>query len=86
MAKTDEAAKTKKSNKKSVAKPKNNGSFEAVVHRSSDKDKISKNSSKSSGAGLASWPRCEGCKKKMVYDEESQARWYCKTCDGCGVD
>jgi len=83
MAKTDEAKK-KNSDKKSVAKPKNNG--EAVERRSSGKDKISKNSSKSSGAGLASWPRCDGCKKKMVYDDESQAKWYCKTCDGCGVD
>jgi hypothetical protein len=86
MAKTDEA-KTKRSNKKSVAKPKNNGSFEALIPRSSNKDEILKNSSKtSSGAGLALWPQCEGRKKKMVYDEKSQAMWYCKTCDGFGVD
>ena len=39
-----------------------------------------------SGVDLKSWPTCAGCNKKMVYDEATSVMWYCKTCDGYGVD
>jgi hypothetical protein len=92
MAKTGDTA-NKQPDKKTVpdkktpTKRKNNGSSEVAERRLSGKDKISKDNGKpSSGAALVSWPKCNGCKKKMVYDENSGALWYCKTCDGYGHD